>query len=73
MATWSHMVTRTVMGKNNDKMKIALKITGHCAAPYIFHFNYKRMHFQIFMVCEIPGMVLVGNILKNILSLFLRK
>ena len=72
MATWSHIVTQTGMGKNNDTMKIALKIIGPCVTP-AFYFNFKQMHFQIFMVCEIPGIVLVYNFHKNFLSLFLRK
>ena len=47
--------------KNNILINIALKIVGPCVAPRIFYFNYKRMHFQIFMACEIPGLILVSN------------
>ena len=82
MATWTHMVRKKWhnepkrRGKNNLLMNIALKIIGPYMTPciyYYYYFNYKRMHFHFFMVCEIPGMILVFNFHKYFLFLVLRK
>ena len=39
------------------------------AWSWALSFNYKHVHFQIFLVCEITGMILVSNLHKNLLSL----
>ena len=51
-------------------MNMALKIIGPCVAPCIFYFKYKRMHFQIFTVCEIFGMIRVSNFHKIFFTCF---
>ena len=79
MAIWIHMVTRTHMGKNNDTiyksteypLNKALKLLVPAWSHAFFYFNYERMQFQTFMVCEIPGMILASIFHKKSLSLFI--